>query len=198
MRTSTTDLAALGAGPSFSLAEVAKHNTPEDCWIAVAGGVYDATKYLEAHPGGAQSITMIAGTDATEDFEAIHSKKAWADLESFRVGSLVSGGAVPREVATAESKVALVPGKKLMLKLVLRDRLSDDSFRLRFALPSPEHVLGLPVGKHVFIYGGAPRGNVPRRASRGPPRRALSVPHQARTPAARPWRAPTRRRRPTR
>jgi hypothetical protein len=44
--------------------------------------VYDATPFLEDHPGGADSIIIVAGQDATEDFNAIHSKKV----------SRVSGG----------------------------------------------------------------------------------------------------------
>ena len=43
----------------------------------VKGQVYDCTPYLQDHPGGASSIMLLAGMEATEDFEAVHSKKAW-------------------------------------------------------------------------------------------------------------------------
>lgn len=39
----------------------------------VKGEVYDGTPYLQEHPGGADSIIMVAGDDATEDFMSIHS-----------------------------------------------------------------------------------------------------------------------------
>lgn len=42
-------------------------------WFVVKGEVYDGTTFLKAHPGGAESITIVAGEDATEDFMAIHS-----------------------------------------------------------------------------------------------------------------------------
>lgn len=38
--------------------------------------IYDSTPFLAEHPGGADSIIIVAGADATEDFNAIHSKKA--------------------------------------------------------------------------------------------------------------------------
>jgi cytochrome b involved in lipid metabolism len=44
-----------------------KHNTEEDCWIIIGneknGGpkVYDVTKYLDDHPGGAEVMMEFAG-----------------------------------------------------------------------------------------------------------------------------------------
>ena len=43
--------------------------------------MYDATKYLDAHPGGKSSIVIASGGDASDDFEALHSSKAWKLLE---------------------------------------------------------------------------------------------------------------------
>ena len=31
----------------FTLADVAEHNTDDDCWIAVDGKVYDVTPFLQ-------------------------------------------------------------------------------------------------------------------------------------------------------
>lgn len=56
----------------ISNAELASHNTPEDCWIAVDGRVYDVTKFLPQHPGGAKIITDLAGKECTEQFFALH------------------------------------------------------------------------------------------------------------------------------
>ena len=49
--------------------------------------VYDATSFLKEHPGGGDSILLVAGTDATEEFDAIHSQKAKQQLLSFVVGT---------------------------------------------------------------------------------------------------------------
>lgn len=51
----------------YSLEEVAKHNTENDCWVIVNGQVLDATKFLPDHPGGKKAILLYAGRDATEE-----------------------------------------------------------------------------------------------------------------------------------
>jgi len=56
----------------ISMAEVAKHATPEDCWVVVDGGVYDVTEFLDEHPGGRRAITIYSGKDATEQFMMMH------------------------------------------------------------------------------------------------------------------------------
>lgn len=150
---------------TFTMAEVEKHNTEEDVWIIVNDKVYDCTEYLELHPGGVESITINAGADSTEDFEAIHSTKAHKILEKYYIGDLDTKSAAPdgsREVAMKEDKavelrdakgrlVSLDPRKKLPFVLRSKTVLSHDSFLLDFALQSPNHILGLPTGKHLFI-----------------------------------------------
>ena len=74
----------------YNVEEVAQHNSEEDCWIIVKGKVYDTNAYLKEglHPGGNASITMNAGEDTTEDFEAVHSAKAWKQLEPYYIGEV--------------------------------------------------------------------------------------------------------------
>lgn len=55
--------------------------------------VYDGTPFLEEHPGGAESILIVGGMDATEDFNAIHSSKAKAMLKDYYLGELVASKA---------------------------------------------------------------------------------------------------------
>ncbi|XP_029430014.1 NADH-cytochrome b5 reductase 1 isoform X3 [Rhinatrema bivittatum] len=43
------------------------------------------------------------------------------------------------------------PSEKYLLCLVDKTQVSANTRRFRFALPSPDHVLGLPVGKHVYL-----------------------------------------------
>lgn len=52
--------------------------------------MYDATPYLDEHPGGAESILITAGADATDEFNSIHSSKAKAMLAQYYIGDLVA------------------------------------------------------------------------------------------------------------
>ncbi|XP_027157576.1 nitrate reductase [NADH] 2-like [Coffea eugenioides] len=157
----------------FSMSEVKKHNSADSAWIIVHGHVYDTTRFLKDHPGGSDSILINAGTDCTEEFEAIHSDKAKKLLEDFRIGELITSGytsdsstsspnntvhgasnashlAPITEIAPARS-IALISGQRIPCKLVSKTSISHDVRKFRFALPSEEQVLGLPIGKHIFV-----------------------------------------------
>jgi len=142
----------------ITMDEVNKHNTEHDVWIVVNDKVYDCTEYLDLHPGGADSILINAGEDSTEDFVAIHSTKATKMLDKFYIGDLDTGSVKKTEDKVEEGidaktgrPIALNPKKKQPFRLQSKTVLSHDSFLLDFALQTPEHVLGLPTGKHMFL-----------------------------------------------
>ncbi|RXM33390.1 NADH-cytochrome b5 reductase 3 [Acipenser ruthenus] len=43
------------------------------------------------------------------------------------------------------------PNVKYSLKLIDKEIISHDTRRFRFALESPQHVLGLPIGQHIYL-----------------------------------------------
>ena len=70
--------------------ELASHSSPDDCWTALRGKVYDLTPYLKFHPGGSPLLVAVAGKDATRVFDAYHAwVNAGALLASCLVGKLV-------------------------------------------------------------------------------------------------------------
>jgi len=146
-------------GKVFTMEEIAKHNTEHDCWIIVNDKVYDCTDYMDLHPGGIDSILINGGADSTEDFVAIHSSKATKMLEKFYIGDLdkasIQTVAYHEEelVDDKGNKLALDPKRKKAFVLQNKIVLSHDSFLLDFALPTPQHILGLPTGKHIFLSG---------------------------------------------
>ena len=58
----------------FTLNEIAKHNTKDDCWVAINGQTLNVTDFLENHPGGPKAILLYAGKDASEEFNMLHDK----------------------------------------------------------------------------------------------------------------------------
>ncbi|RRT65770.1 hypothetical protein B296_00036489 [Ensete ventricosum] len=153
------------ASKQYTMSEVRKHASRESAWIVVHGHVYDCTGFIKDHPGGADSILINAGGDCTEEFDAIHSDKAKALLDTYRIGELIPSGYVSdtsvhgasdfshlstiREVSRPSALVN--PREKVQCKLVSKTIISHDVRLFRFALPSADHVLGLPVGKHIFL-----------------------------------------------
>ncbi|KAH7374906.1 nitrate reductase [Plectosphaerella cucumerina] len=72
---------------TYTAKEVAAHNTKDDCWMVIQGQVYDVTKYIHDHPGGADILIEAAGKDATIEFDnAGHSEDAFEIMADFKVG----------------------------------------------------------------------------------------------------------------
>ena len=44
--------------PTVTLAEAAKHKTPDDLWVVIGDAAYDVTKFQAKHPGGGTSLSI--------------------------------------------------------------------------------------------------------------------------------------------
>ncbi|GBF87848.1 nitrate reductase [Raphidocelis subcapitata] len=103
--------AAAGGGPRLiSMEEVELHASEESAWFVHEGKVYDATPFLADHPGGAESILISAGMDATDEFNGIHSSKAKAMLADYYIGELASAEQVAAAAASSSSNGAPANG----------------------------------------------------------------------------------------
>lgn len=82
--------------PTYTLEQVAQHNTPDDCWIAHNGWVFKIPKkwITDGHPGGYDIIMANAGTEATKAWEGGgfgnfgHSDEAREKFARFVIGRL--------------------------------------------------------------------------------------------------------------
>ena len=72
----------------YTMEEIEKHDNEKSCWFVRGGRVYDATSYLDDHPGGAESILLVAGQDATVEFDSVHSEEAKKQLEDYYIGDV--------------------------------------------------------------------------------------------------------------
>lgn len=79
----------------FTLAEIATHDTIDDCWLLIDGKVYDVTANIGKHPGGEKNITDNCGKEATSAFQnkepgIPHSPNANDMLKDLLIGELSS------------------------------------------------------------------------------------------------------------
>ena len=73
----------------YTAAEVAKHNSKDDCWLIIDKKVYDVTTYVPDHPGN-ESIAKHAGQDNSVGFHGEqHGESVFALVEDYRIGNLV-------------------------------------------------------------------------------------------------------------
>ncbi|KAF3905116.1 hypothetical protein ABW21_db0202730 [Orbilia brochopaga] len=139
--------------------ELQAHQNAEEPWIVVNGEVYDPTPYLDEHPGGAISITAVAGTDASEEFLAIHSETAKVMMRTYHIGTLSQAAVASLSAAnnttipndTVTSPIFLNAKVWQTAKLVEKTTVSSDTRLFKFKLQRDTQTLGLPVGQHVLI-----------------------------------------------
>ena len=95
--------------PNYTLADVAKHSTPTDCWIILnTTEVYNVTPYLNLHPAGAGPITPFSGANATTAFNNVgHSSRAVGLEATYLIGNLVSTAI---SVTISPTTASLAPG----------------------------------------------------------------------------------------
>ncbi|MCP4804915.1 MAG: hypothetical protein GY913_02340 [Proteobacteria bacterium] len=136
-------LVGAAAATELTMAEVARHDVAEDCWMVVDDTVYDVTVWIPAHPGG-DHILRGCGKDATWFFEhrdeaGGHSQAAVATLKSFRIGALGEDAAElgpltvphPHDVRLARTRLGLTPtadvGPKKSIALRVGHNISTSS-----------------------------------------------------------------------
>jgi hypothetical protein len=97
--------------PNYTLADVAKHNTPADCWMILnSTEVYNVTAFLSVHPAGAGPMTPFCGANATTAFNNVgHSTKAVGLEATYLIGNLV---ATSISVTISPATASLTPGQQ--------------------------------------------------------------------------------------
>ena len=75
---------------TFTRAEVAKNNGSGDdsVWFIIDSVVYDASDFLDAHPGGEAVLRQVAGKDATVDFYNLHRQEVLQKYSELAVGTI--------------------------------------------------------------------------------------------------------------
>lgn len=81
---------AADAADAIPFVEVEANNSPDSCWAVIEDSVYDLTEWIDQHPGGADRIEMLCGTDATDQFMRQHSgdELPQSRVTEFEIGTL--------------------------------------------------------------------------------------------------------------
>ncbi|PSK54725.1 cytochrome b5-like protein 1 [Elsinoe australis] len=88
----------------LTYSDVAEHNTKKDLYVVVHDKVYNASSFVDEHPGGEEVMLDVGGQDATEAFEDVgHSDEAREILNGMLVGNLKrqEGDPAPKTHASA-------------------------------------------------------------------------------------------------
>jgi cytochrome b involved in lipid metabolism len=81
---------------AYDLAEIAKHDNAEDCWLLIDGKIYDVTPFIAGGKhGGGDAILEGCGIDSTELYKTRpmgsgteHSETAYGYLDNFFFANL--------------------------------------------------------------------------------------------------------------
>ncbi|GAB7354004.1 hypothetical protein MBLNU459_g4595t1 [Dothideomycetes sp. NU459] len=73
----------------FTYSDVSEHATKKDVYMVIHDKVYNASSFVDEHPGGEEVLLDVGGQDATEAFEDVgHSDEAREILDGLLVGTL--------------------------------------------------------------------------------------------------------------
>jgi len=73
----------------FTFTDIAAHATKKDLYVVIHEKVYNASTFIDEHPGGEEVLLDVAGQDATEAFEDVgHSDEAREILSGLLIGDL--------------------------------------------------------------------------------------------------------------
>jgi len=91
-------------------AELRKHRTRRDAWMAINGAVFNVTSYMDFHPGGWDELVKGVGKDATDLFNEVHR---WVNYEGLLaaclVGKLVDGPPEQKEDSSSPPELNPIP-----------------------------------------------------------------------------------------
>ncbi len=63
---------SVSSSTTFTMADIASHNSATSCYSAIGGSVYNLTSFVTKHPGGQSAIKSLCGVDGTTAFSSQH------------------------------------------------------------------------------------------------------------------------------
>jgi len=98
----------MAAVQEFTYSDVSEHSSKKDLYVVVHDKVYNASTFVDEHPGGEEVLLDVGGQDATEAFEDVgHSDEAREILEGLLVGKLKRKDGDPKPSTAVNSSGAI-------------------------------------------------------------------------------------------
>jgi cytochrome b involved in lipid metabolism len=94
--------ASAAVAKSYSLASVKTHKSAGNCWSAISGKVYNLSKWIPKHPGGASVIKSMCGKDATAAFKSRHGMSGRAAKSPTSTSTTLTAALVATHSAPAD------------------------------------------------------------------------------------------------
>lgn len=97
----------------YTAEQVAAHSTPNDAWVIFQGNVYDITKFIPLHPGGAV-LNSYLGRDVEKVWtnggfsKHLESNAAYSILSGYKIGRLVENFSQNKESSSVTASIALL------------------------------------------------------------------------------------------
>ncbi|KAK5113275.1 hypothetical protein LTR62_003612 [Meristemomyces frigidus] len=88
----------------YTYSDVAEHTSKKDVYMVIHDKVYNASSFVDEHPGGEEVLLDVGGQDATEAFEDVgHSDEAREILGGMLIGDLKreAGDPAPKTATTS-------------------------------------------------------------------------------------------------
>jgi len=91
----------------FTYSDVSAHTSKKDLYVVIHDKVYNASSFVDEHPGGEEVLLDVGGQDATEAFEDVgHSDEAREILHGLLIGNLKRQPGDPSPKITASTSTA--------------------------------------------------------------------------------------------
>ncbi|EON69283.1 cytochrome b5 [Coniosporium apollinis CBS 100218] len=99
------------ADKDYTYSDVSSHSTKKDLLVVIHDKVYNASSFVDEHPGGEEVLLDVGGQDATEAFEDVgHSDEAREILEGLLVGKLKREDGDPAPSSSAQPTATKTAG----------------------------------------------------------------------------------------
>ncbi|EMP36818.1 NADH-cytochrome b5 reductase 2 [Chelonia mydas] len=107
--------------------------------------------YYVSHPGKVTQRMLCAGFPLEEGKDSCTDLALLIAVVVIAVSALLLVFKARRSQRKSDPITLQEPHTKYPLPLIKKEEISHDTRKFRFGLPSPDHVLGLPIGQHVYL-----------------------------------------------